>query len=166
MNINLVRSIEGLYDSLVGKNSYAQKALYVSFFPQFRSNKRVDHEPLDFCKFIFWKSQEGIDIDVLFSDDAVMDQKRKGKRIPGEKPIFLHNPNVRHSGEFAAARLESITKSLSEQKSAPFFLEEITLHSIFVFDLKPQQFIGELFSVRQMCWEWDTTKKEFNPITR
>ncbi|MCC7436631.1 hypothetical protein IT402_02020 [Candidatus Nomurabacteria bacterium] len=165
MNIlfDLNSSVGQLYDSLIGKES-RQKALYISFFAQFRSDKKVDHEPLDLCKFIFWcRSLDESRVDVLFSDDLIMDQKRKGKRIPGENTIFLHHPFVFHFKEFSEFRLKKITEILSKEKSAPFFLEKISLQSIFVIDLKPQQFKGELLLHEEMCWQWDKVNKVFNP---
>lgn len=161
---DLKGSIKQLYESLIEKDVYAQKALVISFFPQFRSDKKVDHEPLDFCKFIFWRRTEDNAVDILFSDDLVMDEKRKGKRVPGENTIFLHIPFVWHFSEFPNERLKKIAKILKEKESAPFFVEKITLNSVFVMDLKPEQFQGGLLPVEEMCWEWDRENKKFNPV--
>ncbi len=165
INLDLEKSVNGLYNSLIGEDSSAEKALYMRFYAQFRSPKKVDFEPVDLCKFIFWKSERSFDIEGFFSDDVLMDELRKGKpRIPGEDSIFVHNSSSRSIGRLPVARLNALTEIISKQRKVPFFLEEITFDRIFVFDLKPNQFLGDIYSLQSTYWKWNRDQKEFSLV--
>ena len=165
IGINLEKSAENLHDALIGRDVIAQKALFVSFYTEFKTDKKVDLEPIDLCKFIFWKLRDGNGVEVFFSDDMFMDKIRTAKRAPNEKPVYLQLSAQTHFGQTISARLKKMLEAISKEKKAPFVLNPLILDKVVVFDLKPEQFIGNVGSFNLQCWEWYKDEKKFSPFT-
>jgi hypothetical protein len=159
--IKLASSVAHLYESLIGEESFSKRALYLCFYVQFRTDKKVDFEPTELCKFVFWKKSPGLNIQGFFSDDTLMDQIRTRRRTLGEKSIFLHCSSWCKIGEVVTSRLEQLVETISIKKEVPFFIESITLNKVFIFDLTPEQFSGEISLSSHSYWEWDNVQKKF-----
>lgn len=164
ISINLEKSAEQLYDSLVGNDSVAKKALFVNFYAEFKTDKKVDIEPVDLCKFVFWKLRDRNGIEVFFSDDMFMDKIRTSKRIPGEKPIYLQLSAWMDFGQVITARLKKMLEVVSKEKKASFILNPLILNTVSVVDLTPNQFTGNVCSFDLQCWEWDKYQMKFSPF--
>lgn len=160
--INLEKSMDNLYDSLIGRESVGKKALFVSFYAEFKTDKKVDVEPVDFCKFIFWKLRGGNGIEVFLSDDMLMEKLRNSPRSSGQKSMYLQISACTHFGQIVSARLRKMVEVISKDKKAIFSLAPIILGKIFVFDLERRQFVGNVNSFDLQCWEWDKDENKFS----
>lgn len=160
--INLEKSIDTLYDSLIGRDSVGKKALFLSFYAEFKTDKKVDIEPVDFCKFIFWNLREGNGIEVFISDDMLMEKLCNSPRFSGQKSIYIQIPACTHFGQIVSDRLKKMVEAISKDKKAIFSLAPIILGKVSVLDLNYEQFTGSVGSFDLQCWVWDKDENKFS----